>query len=234
MLIPRNKKNPTNNANNIRTNLLIYVHNELISNQNNNILINSKHTDTYCKKFENYVIVERDTITSSEKEYKILKERDELPLFLVKLNLNENIPVILKTKKIKLTKNPNKNHSLDSCELYKNKDKKQFENNIRYLRTFSHLLKSNTPLFKKQDSINKYKSTIKRRKKYCQKDSCSKLKFLLNIDKEENQIKFQKVRSDKNYINKYKSDTNIMLLKAIQENRNFLTKTSYRREDIMN
>ena len=40
MLIPRNKKNPTNNANNIRTNLLIYVHNELISNQNNNILIN--------------------------------------------------------------------------------------------------------------------------------------------------------------------------------------------------
>ena len=114
MLIPRNKKNPTNNANNIRTNLLIYVHNELISNQNNNILINSKHTDTYCKEFENYVIVERNTITSSEKEYKLLKERDELPLFLVKLNLNENIPVILKTKKIKLTKNPNKNHSLDS------------------------------------------------------------------------------------------------------------------------
>jgi hypothetical protein len=148
--------------------------------------------------------------------------------------LNENIPVILKTKKIKLTKNPNKNHSLDSCELYKNKDKKKFENNIRYLRTFSHLLKSNIPLFKKQDSINKYKSTIKRRKKYCQKDSCSKLKFLLNIDKEENQIKFQKMRSDKNYINKYKSDTNIMLLKAIKENRNFLTNTSYRREDIMN
>ena len=42
------------------------------------------------------------------------------------------------------------------------------------------------------------------------------------------------MRSDKNYINKYKSDTNIMLLKAIKENRNFLTNTSYRREDIMN
>ena len=49
-------------ANIIRTNLLLSINKELISqekhNKNNNFLINSKKTQTYCNGFENYVIVE--------------------------------------------------------------------------------------------------------------------------------------------------------------------------------
>ena len=48
-------------ANIIRTNLLLSINQELISQEkqykNQNILINSKKTQTYCNEFENYVIV---------------------------------------------------------------------------------------------------------------------------------------------------------------------------------
>ena len=80
------------NANNIRTNLLICINKELKEKNHHTkkFLINSKPLETYCNEFENYVIVERDIIANSQKVYKKLKEKDELPLYLVKLNLKES------------------------------------------------------------------------------------------------------------------------------------------------
>ena len=96
-MLKQNKKlNITTKANIIRTKLLISINKELNSKiVKKDFLINSKSIETYFNEFENYVIVERDIITNSQKDYKRLKEKDELPLYLVKLNLNESSPINL-------------------------------------------------------------------------------------------------------------------------------------------
>jgi hypothetical protein len=156
-------------ANIIRTNLLLSINQELISQEkqykNQNILINSKKTQTYCNEFENYVIVERDIITCSQKDYKRLKEKDELPLFLFKLQLFEDSPIVLKTQKMRITKNPQlKRRSSQKCML-KKKNEDIIESNIKNLIMFCNLLKSKIKVEEKIMS-GRNKSQIKRRKKY--------------------------------------------------------------------
>ena len=144
-----NKLDLSFKANYIRTKLLILINKELNNHdKNKDFLINSKSIESYFNEFENYVIVERDIITNSQKDYKRLKEKDELPLYLVKLNLKESSPINLNVaKKLRLTKNPDfysKKCLSGKCELNDlEKDKKLVEINIRYLRTFCNLLKSN-------------------------------------------------------------------------------------------
>ena len=182
-------------ANIIRTNLLLSINQELISQEkqykNQNILMNSKKTQTYCNEFENYVIVERDIITCSQKDYKRLKEKDELPLFLFKLQLFEDSPIVLKTQKMRITKNPQlKRRSSQKCML-KKKNEDIIESNIKNLRMFCNLLKSKIKVEEKIMS-GRNKSQIKRRKKYNKIKSSNNLscikKFTYFNNKKKNNI----------------------------------------------
>jgi hypothetical protein len=243
------KKHNFPNANNIRTNLLIYINKELKEkNQNTkNLLINSKPLETYCNTFENYVIVERDIIANSQKVYKKLKEKDELPLYLVKLNLKENSPII-ETKKVTLTKNPDffsqrsYSQNSDICEMEINK--KKIEYNIRYLREFCFLLKSKT-IIGKNKTIERNKSLIIRRKKFHIKDSNKKLKDLLNKNNEININKDKNSQlNDKNVISLHKkmgtakdvrhkkNYKSLVLLKSIKENKGFLSNLIFGKDDM--
>jgi hypothetical protein len=244
------KKHNFPNANNIRTNLLIYINKELKEkNQNTkNLLINSKPLETYCNTFENYVIVERDIIANSQKVYKKLKEKDELPLYLVKLNLKENSPII-ETKKVTLTKNPDffsqrsYSQNSDICEMEINK--KKIEYNIRYLREFCFLLKSKT-IIGKNKTIERNKSLIIRRKKFHIKDSNKKLKDLLNKNnvvinkkKEENYnvndkniIHLHKMWGTQKNVHHKKNPKSLVLLKSIKENKSFLSNLIFAKDDL--
>ena len=61
-------------ANKIRTSLLIIIYDELnkMKNSNKNILlVNSEESKEYEKKFDNFVIIERESHMSSNKNYQI-------------------------------------------------------------------------------------------------------------------------------------------------------------------
>ena len=238
------------NANNIRTNLLICINKELKEKNHHTkkFLINSKPLETYCNEFENYVIVERDIIANSQKVYKKLKEKDELPLYLVKLNLKESSPII-NTKKMTLTKNPDfsyhrsYSHNSNICEKEK-KMKKKIEYNIRYLREFCLLLKSKKTIGK-TISMERNKSLIIRRKKFPIKDSNKKLKDLLNKNNEININKDKNSQlNDKNVISLHKkmgtakdvrhkkNYKSLVLLKSIKENKGFLSNLIFGKDDM--
>ena len=241
------KKIISPNANIIRTNLLLHVNKELKEkNQNNKkLLINSKPIDIYCNTFENYVIVERDIIANSQKVYKKLKEKDELPLYLVKLNLIENSPII-NTKKKTLTKNPDffsqKSYSQNSDVSEINK--KKIEYNIRYLREFCSLLKSKNRIGN-NITIERNKSVLIRRKKFHLKDSHKKLNDLLNKNnvinkkKEENRnvndkniIHLHKMWGTQKNIHHKKKPKSLILLKSIKENKSILSNLIFGKDDL--
>ena len=216
-MLKQNKKlNITTKANIIRTKLLISINKELNSKiVKKDFLINSKSIETYFNEFENYVIVERDIITNSQKDYKRLKEKDELPLYLVKLNLNESSPINLNVaKKMRLTKNPDffVKKCLSGKGEFNNLEKdKKVEINIRYLRTFCNLLKSNIIITDRKKNRNK--SQILRRKKFSRKD-CNNCNIELNnlLKKEK-----EKEKEDKNYKN-YNTNDNIIKLHKMWDN----------------
>ena len=244
-----NKLDLSFKANYIRTKLLILINKELNNNnQNKDFLINSKSIESYFNEFENYVIVERDIITNSQKDYKRLKEKDELPLYLVKLNLKESSPII-NTKKMTLTKNPDfsyhrsYSHNSNICEKEK-KMKKKIEYNIRYLREFCLLLKSKKTIGK-TISMERNKSLIIRRKKFPIKDSNKKLKDLLNKNNEININKDKNSQlNDKNVISLHKkmgtakdvrhkkNYKSLVLLKSIKENKGFLSNLIFGKDDM--
>ena len=216
-MLKQNKKlNITTKANNIRTKLLISINKELNTKiVKKDFLINSKSIETYFNEFENYVIVERDIITNSQKDYKRLKEKDELPLYLVKLNLNESSPINLNVaKKMRLTKNPDffvKKGFSGKGEFNNLEKDKKVEINIRYLRTFCNLLKSNIIITDRKKNRNK--SQILRRKKFSRKD-CNNCNIELNnlLKKEK-----EKEKEDKNYKN-YNTNDNIIKLHKMWDN----------------
>ncbi len=192
--INKNRTSPKK-ANSIRTNLLLTINKEIISqekqNKNNNFLINSRNTQTYSNGFDNYVIVERDVITCSQKDYKTLKEKDELPLFLFKMNLQEESPIILNTKKMRIAKNPElKRRSSTKC-LLKKKNEDIIESNFKNLRLFCNLLKSKN---KVEETVvnNRNKSQITRRKKYIKLKSINNLSYMNKLSER---------KQYKNYIN---------------------------------
>ena len=244
-----NKLDLSFKANYIRTKLLILINKELNNNnQNKDFLINSKSIESYFNEFENYVIVERDIITNSQKDYKRLKEKDELPLYLVKLNLKESSPII-NTKKMTLTKNPDfsyhrsYSHNSNICEKEK-KMKKKIEYNIRYLREFCLLLKSKKTIGK-TISMERNKSLIIRRKKFPIKDSNKKLKDLLhknneiNINKDKNSqlndknvISLHKKMGTAKDVRHKKNYKSLVLLKSIKENKGFLSNLIFGKDDM--
>ena len=251
-MLKQNKKlNITTKANNIRTKLLISINKELNTKiVKKDFLINSKSIETYFNEFENYVIVERDIITNSQKDYKRLKEKDELPLYLVKLNLKESSPINLNVaKKLRLTKNPDfysKKCLSGKCELNDlEKDKKLVEINIRYLRTFCNLLKSNNIIIERKNNGIRNKSQIIRRKKFSRQDCNNgnyELKNLLNKENKnfycynnknnDNIIQLYKMwDTDKNYnkindcnmkFRNKKHQRNLTLLSIINNNKQFI------------
>ena len=209
-----NKLDLSFKANYIRTKLLILINKELNNNnQNKDFLINSKSIESYFNEFENYVIVERDIITNSQKDYKRLKEKDELPLYLVKLNLNESSPINLNVaKKMRLTKNPDffvKKGFSGKGEFNNLEKDKKVEINIRYLRTFCNLLKSNIIITDRKKNRNK--SQILRRKKFSRKD-CNNCNIELN-----NLLKKEKEKEDKKY-KSYNTNDNIIKLHKMWDN----------------
>ena len=216
-MLKQNKKlNITTKANIIRTKLLISINKELNSKiVKKDFLINSKSIETYFNEFENYVIVERDIITNSQKDYKRLKEKDELPLYLVKLNLNESSPINLNVaKKMRLTKNPDffvKKGFSGKGEFNNLEKDKKVEINIRYLRTFCNLLKSNIIITDRKKNRNK--SEILRRKKFSRKD-CNNCNIELNnlLKKEK-----EKEKEDKKY-KSYNTNDNIIKLHKMWDN----------------
>ena len=214
-MLKQNKKlNITTKANNIRTKLLISINKELNTKiVKKDFLINSKSIETYFNEFENYVIVERDIITNSQKDYKRLKEKDELPLYLVKLNLNESSPINLNVaKKMRLTKNPDffvKKGFSGKGEFNNLEKDKKVEINIRYLRTFCNLLKSNIIITDRKKNRNK--SQILRRKKFSRKD-CNNCNIELN-----NLLKKEKEKEDKKY-KSYNTNDNIIKLHKMWDN----------------
>ena len=216
-MLKQNKKlNITTKANNIRTKLLISINKELNTKiVKKDFLINSKSIETYFNEFENYVIVERDIITNSQKDYKRLKEKDELPLYLVKLNLNESSPINLNVaKKMRLTKNPDffvKKGFSGKGEFNNLEKDKKVEINIRYLRTFCNLLKSNIIITDRKKNRNK--SQILRRKKFSRKD-CNNCNIELNnlLKKEK-----EKEKEDKKY-KSYNTNDNIIKLHKMWDN----------------
>ena len=182
-------------ANIIRTNLLLSINKELISqekhNKNNNFLINSKRTQTYCNGFENYVIVERDIITCSEKDYKRLKEKNELPIFLFNLNIQEESPIIIKTNKMIIAKNPKLKRGSSTKSILNEKNEDIIQSNIKNLRLFCNLLKSKN---KVEETVvnNRNKSQITRRKKYIKIKSSNNLSYINKLSER---------KQYKNYIN---------------------------------
>ena len=221
--INKNRTSPKK-ANSIRTNLLLTINKEIISqekhNKNNNFLINSKRTQTYCNGFENYVIVERDVITCSQKDYKTLKEKDELPLFLFKMNLQEESPIILNTKKMRIAKNPElKRRSSTKC-LLKKKNEDIIESNFKNLRLFCNLLKSKN---KVEETVvnNRNKSQITRRKKYIKIKSSNNLPDLRKCSY------FKKNENDNN------SDENILILNNISKKKDKRLKKKYEQQSLL-
>ena len=125
-------------ANIIREKLLIFSNEELQinkKNNRNNFLINSKPLESYEKKYDNYIIIEH---------YSFIHLKDENN----KLQNKDPSPILLKTKKMRLTKHPDKIHPRklsDSIELTIRRSQsknKIIENNIKYLRNLSKNFKS--------------------------------------------------------------------------------------------
>ena len=101
--INKNRTSPKK-ANSIRTNLLLTINKEIISqekqNKNNNFLINSRNTQTYSNGFDNYVIVERDEDVVVYDTFNI----DRAVEFLHKLlmdNIGTDVAYIVKTMNYK-------------------------------------------------------------------------------------------------------------------------------------
>lgn len=223
--INKNRTSPKK-ANSIRTNLLLTINKEIISqekqNKNNNFLINSRNTQTYSNGFDNYVIVERDVITCSQKDYKTLKEKDELPLFLFKMNLQEESPIILNTKKMRIAKNPElKRRSSTKC-LLKKKNEDIIESNFKNLRLFCNLLKSKSKVDRKVVN-NRNKSQIIRRKKA----KFNKVKSSNNLTDLRKCSYFKKNENDNN------SDENILILNNISKKKDKRLKKKYEQQSLL-
>ena len=154
----------------IRTSLLITVNNELNHyklNNHNNFLINGKPLEEYEKSYENFFILEKDSITGTIGTY---NKDTSSSLFYKIPQKDKNFLIdepILPTKKIRLSKNASYNirrQNTKNLTIYnriKYETMRKFINDsIKSLRYFCSHLKDIKP------KIIRTNSDVLRRKKY--------------------------------------------------------------------
>ena len=159
-------------ANIIREKLLIFSNEELQinkKNNRNNFLINSKPLESYEKKYDNYIIIEHYSFIHLKDENNKLQNKDDSPdSFFQHNQFKDPSPILLKTKKMRLTKHPDKIHPRklsDSIELTIRRSQsknKIIENNIKYLRNLSKNFKSTK--IKKIIPQRNYSEKLRRKK----------------------------------------------------------------------
>ena len=163
----------------IRTSLLITVNNELNHyklNNHNNFLINGKPLEEYEKSYENFFILEKDSITGTIGTY---NKDTSSSLFYKIPQKDKNFLIdepILPTKKIRLSKNASYNirrQNTKNLTIYnriKYETMRKFINDsIKSLRYFCSHLKDIKP------KIIRTNSDVLRRKKYNKKGSNSNI-----------------------------------------------------------
>ena len=157
-------------ANKIRTSLLIIIYDELnkMKNSNKNILlINSEESKEYEKKFDKFVIIERESHMSSNKN---LFENISFTNFFNPPNDFQKEKTFI-SQKIQISKRRNaifkvrkkKNFDFNTRKEYEFKQK-LIDESVRALRFFCFHLKSKDELNNKNNQRNK--SAILRRKKF--------------------------------------------------------------------
>ena len=148
-------------ANIIREKLLIFSNNELTINKKTNkknFMINSKSLESYENKFEDYIIIERDSYIYLNEENDNKYTNNNSPDLYYEYSLLKNSsPVLLKTKRMRLTKHPDSiscRKLSDSIEIHvkrTEKKRKEMENSIKFLRNLSNQYKSSVEI----DTLNK-------------------------------------------------------------------------------
>ena len=196
-------------ANLIRAKLLIFSNNELNLNKKNQkkFLINSKSLESYENKIEDYIITEHNSyIYLNEENEK--KNNNSPDLYYEYSLLRNSSPVLLKTKRMRLTKHPDKiscRKLSDSIEIHikrTEKKRKEMENSIKFLRNLSNQYKSTVEI----DTLNKNnkKNFHKKKKKKINFNitqiDLNKYKFNINEDKKSDKsiIKLHKMWKSKN------------------------------------
>ncbi len=198
-------------ANIIREKLLIFSNNELTINKKTNkknFMINSKSLESYENKFEDYIIIERDSYIylneENDNKYTNINSPD---LYYEYSLLKNSSPVLLKTKRMRLTKHPDSiscRKLSDSIEIHvkrTEKKRKEMENSIKFLRNLSNQYKSTVEI----DTLNKNnkKNFHKKKKKInfnITQIDLNKYKFNINKDKKSDKsiIKLHKMWKSKN------------------------------------
>ena len=219
--------------NKIRTNLLIIINNELNeykSKQNKSFLINSKPLKEYEKSYENFFIIEKNSITGTVGTY----HKDTYCYNFYKIPLKKNLPpneeieiptqkkTLAKHFECKVKRKKTRKLSVFSKIRYETQKKLIF-NSIKSLRYFCYHLKD----YKyKQPKILHSNSPILRRKKYCKIGSNSYLLSLKSIElKEERKKKYrqsviqlQKIWYDNKVKNPLKPENLNFLDENLQDN----------------
>ena len=147
-------------ANIIREKLLIFSNNELTINKKTNkknFMINSKSLESYENKIEDYIIIEQDSyIYLNEENDNKYTNNNSPDLYYEYSLLRNSSPVLLKTKRMRLTKHPEQiscRKLSDSIEFHIKRTetkKKEMENNIKFLRNLSNELKSLKSIYPKK------------------------------------------------------------------------------------
>ena len=164
-------------ANIIREKLLIFSNEELQinkKNHRNNFLINSKPLESYENKYDNYIIIEHNSFIYLKDENNKLQNKKDSPDSFYKYNVFQDpSPILLKTKKMRLTKHPDKVYPRklsDSIELTIRRTQTKntiMESDIKYLRNLSKNFKSFNKI---KQVITKRNNSEKLRKKKIQKN----------------------------------------------------------------
>ena len=207
-------------ANLIRAKLLIFSNNELNLNKKNQkkFLINSKSLESYENKIEDYIITEHNSyIYLNEENEK--KNNNSPDLYYEYSLLRNSSPVLLKTKRMRLTKHPDKiscRKLSDSIEIHikrTEKKRKEMENNIKFLRNLSNQYKSFVEI--EHLKINKCNSNKKKKKKNTHNSQLHLSKYKFNNDDKKSDksiIKLHKMyKSKKKSCSKRKKNQNICI-----------------------
>ena len=205
-------------ANLIREKLLIFSNNELKINKKTNkknFMINSKSLESYENKFEDYIIIEQDSyIYLNEENENKYKNNNSPDLYYEYSLLKNSSPVLLKTKRMRLTKHPDSiscRKLSDSIEIHVKRTetkRKEMEKNIKFLRNLSNQYKS----FVEINSLNNnHKCNFYQKKKkinlHNSQVHLNKYKYNINEDKKNDKsvIKLHKMwKSKKNNCSKKK------------------------------
>ena len=145
-------------ANEIREKLLIITNKELKQNkiiQNKKIMINSKSLESYEKIFENYIIIEYDSFIYLNDDNEFDNKNNYPDLYQNNNFLNNNSPIKVKTKRMRLTKHPEQiscRKLSDSIEFHikRTETKKKISEKIRKKK-----IKSNDLTFYDKTILNK-------------------------------------------------------------------------------